>query len=530
MSISAKLDDYLKGVLTAGREFDAEVAATFREIFQDLRSVSEAEWQHLTEKVLEEHRDRFADEALRQDLARALVQQVKSGQAPWDSWDSFLDFLTRVPGLAILLVEACLGQGWQIFKDGKAPADILLKVRQQASQVNFHGTASLVKIDPQTKEVAEIEAALKKAVEAIDGFDFLSRPPEGRADNKHTVLIKVGVNWGHFGYPTVTSPEAVYAVARMCAAAAAGRGAEAEVVVGDESGIEIALWGGTTLENFEHTGILDAAQRAGARVAPFDGLERLTLTIPGTRHFPEGIPVPRFVAEEVTDIINLCKPPGRHMIMGNTGVTGALKNHIGLLAGAARSPGLHGPYDRLPPPAAGQTGDSYREGLKARGEAIRGDPSGAAAYKYSLHVLFHWHNFAPDLPFHEKIAELYLAVRDKERFSITDMRRTVSSIGPDLGDTIDIGAIIAAKDPVTLDILAGALLKRAYDQAAGRDSLLERLVGRTWLQDGTPFDLMSTIAANSYGVGPMDTAHIDLSHSGFSNLEMQEIISCLCLG
>jgi hypothetical protein len=153
-------------------------------------------------------------------------------------------------------------------------------------------------------------------------------------------------------------------------------------------------------------------------------------------------------------------------------------------------------------------------------------------------MVCNWQNFAPGLPFHEKIVELYLAVAAKERFSLADMRRTVSSIGPDLGDTIDIGAVLAARDPLSLDVLAGALLKRAYAGIGnvfaalepGGDTLLEYLVGRTWLQDGTPFDLMSHIAANSYGVGPVDLAHLDLKgveNSGFSAAEMEAIISSL---
>ena len=582
----AKLQNYLDEILAEDRKFDAEVVATFKEIAGDWFGVSEPEWKFLAEKVLGQQGQRFVDEATRRELGRFLVLQVKSGRSPWEP---FLKLLDSIPGLANLLIEANLGQWWQIFKDGKAPAEVIQQVRQEASQINFRGTVSLAKIDPRSEAVAEIEAAISKTVSAIGGFDFLSRPPQGRTGNEHTILIKAGVNWGQFLYPTITSHESVYALTRMCFQEAEKRGAAVEVIVGDESGIEIVLWGGSTMENFQHTGILQAAVRAGleraaslqatqpdkfagardllklehegqkvtfdpkdgnsvkmiemarqagVRIVAFDQVARQQVFIPAARHFIAGILVPRIVAEEVTDIINLPKPPGRHMIMGNCGLSGALKNHIGLLAGPNRSPGLHGPYDRYPPPGEGQTREAYLENLKTERQALLEDKSGTAARKFAMDVMFNWENFAPAMPFHEKIVELYLAFAGKERFSVADMRRTVSSIGPDLGDTIDIGAVIAAKDPTTLDVLAGALLKRAYREIGnafdalkpGGDTLLEYLVGKTWLENGTPFDLMSHIAANSYGIGPIDFAHIDLKddgNSGFSPVEIEAITSYL---
>lgn len=582
----AKLQNYLDELLAEDRKFDAEVVATFKKIAGDWFGVSEPEWKFLAEKVLGQQGQRFVDEATRRELGRFLVLQVKSGRSPWEP---FLKLLDSIPGLANLLIEANLGQWWQVFKDGKAPAEVIRKVRQEASQINFRGTVSLAKIDPRLEAAADIEAAITKTVAAIGGFDFLSRPPQGRTGNEHTILIKAGVNWGQFHYPTVTSHESVYALTRLCFQEADKRGAALEVIVGDESGIEIVLWGGSTKKNFQLTGILQAAvragleraaalqpaqpdkfagardllklenegkkvtfdpkdgssvkmiamaQQAGVRVVAFDQEVRQQVFIPGARHFTEGIQVPRIVAAEVTDIINLPKPPGRHMIMGNTGLSGALKNHVGLLAGEKRSPGLHGLSHRYPPPMEGQTNESHLESLKARGQALLRDKSGQAARQFAMDVMFNWDDFAPGMPFHEKIVELYLAFAGKERFSIADMRRTVSSIGPDLGDFIDIGAVIAAKDPTTLDVLAGALLKRAYGEIGntfdalmpGGDTLLEYLVGKTWLQDATPFDLMSHIAANSYGVGPIDFAHIDLKgaeNSGFSPKEIEAITSHL---
>jgi hypothetical protein len=587
MTVS-KLQHYLDELLAEDRMFDAEVVTTFEEKAGDWFGVSEAEWKFLAEKVLGEQGQRFVDDATRRELGRFLVRKVKSGTYPWEP---FLKLLDSIPGLANLLIEAILGQWSQIIKDGKAPPEVIQKVRQEASQINFRGTGSLAKIDPRSEAVNEIEAAINQTVTAIDGFDFLSRPPQGQADNEHTILIKAGVNWGQFLYPTVTSWESVYALTRLCFQEAAHRSAAIEVIVGDESGIEIVLWGGTTMANFAHTGILKAAVQAGleraaaleaanpekftgarellellqaghpvshksedgdsvkmiemarlagVRVVAFDEdkMERQQVSIPGARHFTGGIQVPRIVTEKITDIINLPKPPGRHMIMGNCGLSGALKNHLGLLAGPKRSPGLHGRNDRYPPRADGQTWDAYLESLTAQQQAIIDDRSGQTARQFAMDLMFNWDNFAPALSFHEKIVEIYLAFAGKERFSVADMRQTISSIGPDLGDTIEIGAVLAAKDPLTLDVLAGALLKRAYGKTGnafdalmpGGDTLLEYLVGKTWLATGTPFDLMGHIAANSYGVGPMDFAHVDLkglANSGFSPAEIDDITSHL---
>jgi uncharacterized protein (DUF362 family) len=575
----AKLQSYLDELLAYERKFDAHVVATFKKITRDWLTVSDDEVIFLAEKVLGQQGDRFVDEATRHDLEGFLAQAVKSRR---HLWERLLEISMSIPGLFNLLIETILGQWAQIFHDGKAAPRVIQKVRQKASKINYRGIASLAKIDPQSEEVAKIEAAIRKSIDAIGGFDFLSHPPTGKTINEHTILIKVGVNWGQFGYPTVTSRESVYAVTKLCFQEAAKRGASVKVIVGDESGVEIVLWGGTTMDNFEHTGILHAAvlaglersasleeaqpekfagagklleearagqvtrnaeemlemaRQAGVRVVAFDEGETKRIPVPGARHYLGGILVPKIAAEEVTDLINLPKPPGRHLIMGNTGLTGALKNHIGILAGSQRSPGLHGLYDRYPPPAEGQTKDSCLENLKAWRETVLEDKSGKAACKFLLDVSVNWGEY-PGMPFHEKIAELYLAVAGKERFSVTDMRRTLSSLGPDVGDTVDIGAVIAATDPLTLDVFAGAFLKRAYVEMGsasdalqpGGDTLLEYLVGKTWLPSGTPFDLMGHIAAISYCVGPIDFAHIDLKgveDSGFSAGEIEAITSYL---
>jgi len=588
-----RLQSYLDKLLAADRRFDSQVVAAFKEKAGDGGMPSEEEMKFLAEKVLDRHRERFADEAARRDLDDFLRQRPPSGRRPWKF---ILDFGRSIPGLAILLVEAFRGQGKQMFKDGRADPATIRRVREFAGPMNVRGAAGLVKVDPRA-DLLEIEAALQKAVTAIRGFDFLDASPAGRDTNEHTILIKPGVNWGQFGYPTITSWQSVYALTKMCFQEADKRGARVEVIVGDESGIEIILWGGTTMENFETTDILHAAvsagleraasleatdpgkfagapdllnllkeearagrkvtsdpgdansvnmiemaRRAGVRVVAFDDkdVEHKVVPVPGAKHFRDGAEIPTLVAAEVTDIINLPKPPGRHLIMGNTGLTGALKNHVGLLAGSKRSPGLHGSI-RYPALKARQDDPRYAEELQKQEQALLDDKSGKEGFKLARNVLGTWGTFAPDLPFHEKIVELYAAVAAKERFSVTDMRRTVSSLGPDLGNTIDIGAVIAATDPLTLDVLAGALLKRAYEGIGGfftaampgGETLLEYWIGKTWLEQGTPFDLLGHIAANSYGYGPVDWEHIDLKEvesSGFSPEELQAISAYLQSG
>ncbi len=466
-----------------------------------------------------------------------------------------------IPKNLVLLIEAIWGQVKQCFENGTANPEEIKEVREEARKrnYNFRGKVSFAKINPKMKSersLEEVEAALKKVIGDIEGFDFLSKIPKGKEKNEHTVLIKVGVNWGQLCYPTVTSWESVYAVTKMCLREAEDRGATVMVIVGDESGIENDLWDGTTKKNFEHTKILhaavlaglehaaslevadpvnfkgagklrklvreghkvtfddgdtlskqmrDMASQAGAEIIGFGSKDEdfIQVQIPAGEklsRFKEGIFIPKIVKERVTDIINLPKPPGRHLIMGNTGLTGALKNHVGLLKASDRSRVLHGEGGRL---------------------------------------LGSWSEHGPGMGFHEKIVEIYLACKDKERFSATDMRQTVSSLGPDIGDTIDVGVVIAAKDPVTLDALAGAFLKKRYEEVGnwfdalkpGGDSFLEYLAGKTWLRKCTPFDLKSHIAANSYRIGPIDLDHIDFKGfetSGFRVRELDAVAGYLC--
>ena len=91
--------------------------------------------------------------------------------------------------------------------------------------------------------------------------------------------------------------------------------------------------------------------------------------------------------------------------------------------------------------------------------------------------------------------------------------------------------MIAAKDPVTLDAVAGAFLKKRYEEIGnwfdalklGGDTFWEYLAGKTWLRKCTPFDLKSHIAANSYGIGPIDLDHIDFKGFESSGFRVREI-------
>jgi uncharacterized protein (DUF362 family) len=577
------LGHYLNQLLDEDGKFDVEVVNTIKKKAKDSPGVTAAEREFLADNFLKKYRHRFDSEATAHDLERFLVLELECENSPIERLREMGHY---IPQNLDLLVEAFRGQVGQLFKDGTASSEEIKKVREKGRELNFRGNASIAYVSPQAK-VDEVEAALKKTIHDIDGFAFLSNPLKGKARNEHTVLIKVGVNWGQFYYPTVTSSESVYAVTKMCLQEAKDRRAKIRVIIGDESGIENRLWGGTTTGNFEHTGILQSAVLAGLEhaasleaenPADFKGagemLKRIRegykvtkekkdtlsqqmvdmasqagvdikgfgeqnnqekdnhykrIPIPGAdhvKHFKEGILIPRIVADEVTDIINLPKPPGRHIIMGNTGLTGALKNHVGLLRGEDRSPALHGEYDRLPDPQ-GQEGNSYVESLKAVNKDKSRKRNRLRQFAHSVD----WREHGPGMGFHEKIVEIYLAFKDKERFSATDMRQTVSSFGPDIGDTIDIGVVIAAKDPVTLDALAGAFLKRRYEKIGswfdalkwGGDSFTEYLAGRTWLRSGNPFDLMSHIAANSYGIGPIDLKHMDLRYSGFTENEIDSV-------
>jgi hypothetical protein len=568
------LDHFIEQKLATGEPFTQSDVEELKGRAEDWYLVSDAEAQRLL-LLLDQHPDLFQP-----DAAADLRRFARGHLANKSSWvERALEVpLAAVNFLGGPVIEA-VGGVVNLFSTGTASIEDVAKIRSAQNRANVRGTAGIVKVAPDASLPA-IEAAIQRSVAAIDGFAFLASPPAGATANEHTVLVKPGVNWGHFGYPTVTSWESVYATVKMTFAAAEASGAAVKVIVGDESGAEIKLWGGSTMANFEQTRILHAgvlagleraaareasephtfagagallavargrerimradremiamAEKAGVRVIGFDEVEHTRIPVPGARHFKDGILVPKIVAEEVTDIINLPKPPGRHVLMGNTGLTGAVKNHIGLLGALDRIPALHGPYDRYPAMERGENGDSFVDRLSTYQNRIKAGGIGEVAKELLDKSQLDWRGGAPGITFHEKVVELYRAFADKERFTLTDMRRTVSSLGPDLGDTLDIGAVIAAKDPVSVDVLASAFLKRAYEgigdfgDAAkpGGDTVVEWAMGKAWLRQAgaTAFDLLATLAANAYGVGPADREHLDMRNldgSGFSAEELR---------
>ena len=104
-------------------------------------------------------------------------------------------------------------------------------------------------------------------------------------------------------------------------------------------------------------------------------------------------------------------------------------------------------------------------------------------------------------------------------------------MGPDIGDTIDIGKVVASKDAATLDIVANSLMKNAYDHLGdpkpgsrpnhdlvnimkngvdwlknkdNRDTPMEYFYGRTLLEkNATAFDTLQIRAAMAYGITPL---------------------------
>jgi hypothetical protein len=242
------------------------------------------------------------------------------------------------------------------------------------------------------------------------------------------------------------------------------------------------------------------------------------------------------VHEEVTDIINLPKPPGRHVLMGCGGLSGAMKNAIGLIGAADRIPALHGPLDRVPGLSSGKDGDTWTAQFKELGRKLA-DPSlddaQRAALTQRLAGQAKWDLNSDERPnwmLHEKIAEMNLIFADKQRFTVTDMRKTLSTLGPDLGQTMDVGQVVASKHAATVDVLANSLLKSGYERmdtrphalvagtfGAGEDTLGEYLHGRTWLEkDATAFDTLQVRAAMQYGLAPLNRESVVL-YSGHAD-------------
>lgn len=112
-----------------------------------------------------------------------------------------------------------------------------------------------------------VEARVREAVALIGGFGRLSIGGK-------TVLVKPNVVSGSPS-PTTTSPEVVAAVVRLLY----GEGAR-EVVVGDMS----AMLTRATLKNMRKCGILQAAERAGARPVAFEDARWIEVPLPNARY------------------------------------------------------------------------------------------------------------------------------------------------------------------------------------------------------------------------------------------------------
>ncbi len=569
-----KIRAILRRALAERGRIDVEAADELVALLRGARRVSAADREALRRLLTQA--DGGLDPEARHSLERFLMIEACRPSA----LKRRAEILTGVQGNFALVAEGLVGTVRSWFRTGAASAERIKEVRERPSLARW--VAGLGKLAPDA-DAAGVEQAMREAIRAIDGFSFLAAPPaqparlipergQGpiRGTNHHVVLIKPGVNWGRFGYPTVTSWESVYALIRLTFAEADARDATAEIIVGEESGIENKWWCGSTMGNLEHVGVVHAAvlagleraahwearghraftgaqallaqarqrskvrlqdrewitmaARAGVQVIAFEEGEHTRIPVPRARHFQKGIMVSRLVAQEVTDMINLPKPPGRHMIMGNTGLTGAVKNHVGLLGAADRAPALHGGGDWSSVRYDGENGDLFLDRFHARLKAIEAGRFGEVArgvartlgQSLAQAARLDWKGHGPGPEFQEKLVELYLAFEDKQRFTVTDMRRTIGSFGPDFGHTVNVGSVIAARDPATVDLLASAFLKCAYD-----DTRLG--AGRTWLRTGNAFDLALHVAANSYGVGPVDLAHLDITNeadSGFSGTEL----------
>ena len=547
--------------------------------------------------------DAFGDKSLKQKLEN-ILKKVEEG-------------MISVPMMAFGWTRE-LWEGMSSVVRGRGT--ISGPVPPELKAINKTGVSQVgvVDIDPKKTtpagDRAKVYAAQKAAIDSIKGFDFLAKPPEGKTKNEHTVLVKPGVNWGINGYPFNTSAESAYATTKQALEEGDKFGAQVKVLIADESGIECKAWGGTTMGNFEICGVLDGgvragleramslegkgdpkfkgaraiwdslvddkggerrvkltdkdaiamAEKAGVKLAGFEDGDYVRVPVPdiapgkpGNQHFPDGILIPRVVQDEVTDIINVPKPPGRHALMGCAGLSGAMKNHIGLLASSDRVPMLHGPLDRVPGLNSGELGPKWRDQFVELSAKIN-DPKLSVSERAQLLKQVEggttWdlnNEHGPNMMLHEKIAELSSVFASKERFHVADMRRTVSSVGPDIGDTIDIGKVVASKDAATLDIVANSLMKNAYDHLGdpkpgqrpnddlvnivkngvdwlknkdNRDTPMEYFYGRTWLEkNATAFDTLQIRAAMAYGITPLGLDQIKFTTGSLNDAALGRI-------
>lgn len=224
------------------------------------------------------------------------------------------------------------------------------------------------------------------------------------------------------------------------------------------------------------------------------------------KHFKDGIRVNAKVLD-FKKMINLPKPPGRHGIMSNCGLTGANKNHIGLLAGVDRGVVLHNKFARVPQPREGEDYGTFTQrieqavrwigngavnlkSLKAEGRLTEEKMGGfdweahyddmvATGDQWITHLNSEAQKLAdqghgdqaggPGQQFFDKLGELEMFFKPITAFTWTDMRQTVSSCGPDFGEQVDVGVSIASDSSSVVDAFATAALKQVYDHHRNTD-------------------------------------------------------------
>jgi hypothetical protein len=281
------------------------------------------------------------------------------------------------------------------------------------------------------------------------------------------------------------------------------------------------------LINRHDADLIALAKEGGVEVLPLDegptvilkpvvarrGMKLKENEIPVTRqqydsmkHFKDGIRVNAHLLK-FKKMINLPKPPGRHGIMSNCGLTGANKNHIGLLAGVDRGVVLHNKFARVPKPRDGEdygtfterieqavrwmgTGAVNLKGLEDEGRLTEEKMNGfdwEAHYDDMVDTGEQWiHHLSseaqaladegkgqqaggPGQGFFDKLGELELFFKHMTAFTWTDMRQTVSSCGPDFGEQVDVGVSIASDNASVVDAYATAALKQVYDRGRNAD-------------------------------------------------------------
>lgn len=226
----------------------------------------------------------------------------------------------------------------------------------------------------------DVEAMVREAVALIGGLEKIS--VRGK-----TVLVKPNVVSGEPA-PATTNPEVVGAVVRLLREAGAQK-----IYVGDMSAL-LAL---PTRANMERTGILRAAQEAGAEALSFEDYGWVRVDLPKGRHVREA-----YVSEwiyKVDRVINLPVVKTHR----NAVYTISLKNFIGATHGRQR------PY---------------------------------------LIDAGHWE---------EIIAELNLAY--EPHLNLIDGTKVMASGGPWSGEVEEAGVILASGDRIAADIIGLGLIK-----------------------------------------------------------------------